>query len=396
MPPRKAIDALLAHRLGAHLGYVPVRWPRRVYEVLQRLAQSGKIDEETLLTRLSDRIEGSAMSALIDAATVGHTSFFRHPEHFVALRQVLPKLAAARKGPVRIWCAACSTGEEAYSVALAADDVGVLVDVLATDVSLRAIEAARRGKYPRSNLGGAAPGSKSDVWTAPAALRQKIRFEVASLAGALPSLGEGSFDLIFCRNVLIYFDRDTVPDILAKLAGHLHARGVIVVSPADAVLPLPDCLVHGNAVGWLRLSRGADRKSLRSITIPPAARAKSMRPIPPASAKRLSLRSLRAPAPAGLRLAPPSESSSIERAARLLGSGQAADAESVLTDLLNAVPDHMAAWFLLGEALIARGERSQARAAFVRAARCSPRDAAIDGESIQWAAKLRAKLLETE
>ncbi len=399
MPPRRVVDELLARRLGAHLGYVPARWPRRVYEVLERLAQSGKIDQETLLARLADRIDGAAMSALIDAATVGHTSFFRHPEHFEALRKVLPKLAASRKGPVRIWCAACSTGEEAYSVALCAEELGVLVDILATDVSLRAVETARRGRYPRSSLGPSRPGSANEAWTAPAALRQKIRFEVASLAGTLPSLGEGSFDLIFCRNVLIYFDRESVPEVLAKLAGHLHPRGVIVVSPADAVLPLPDCLVHGSSVGWLKLAKGADRKSLRSISIVPVARPQSMRPFSPASVKRVSLRSLRVPGiSAGRRsMAPPPDSStSIERAARLLGSGQAADAETVLTDLLNAVPDDMAAWFLLGEALVQRGEASQARAAFVRAARCSPRDATIDGESIQWAAKLRAKLLEPE
>ncbi len=143
---------------------------------------------------------------LLDAATVGHTSFFRHPEQFEKLRAELPRLASKRRRPLRIWSAACSTGEEPYSVALLAEQAQTSVEILATDVNPVAIRIASAGRYSASRPGKLPGPPGSTCWQAPEELKRRITFEVGSIVDEEPR--EGSpFDLIFCRNVLIYFDR---------------------------------------------------------------------------------------------------------------------------------------------------------------------------------------------
>jgi chemotaxis protein methyltransferase CheR len=139
----RLIDRLLVPRVG----HPPGNWPRRVYEVIERMAEAADEDPVALLNRALSGADTSLGDALLDAATVGHTSFFRHAEQFTELKQRLPLLAQKRRKPLKIWCAACSTGEEAYSVALTAEQLGVEVRILATDVNPVAIEIARLGHY---------------------------------------------------------------------------------------------------------------------------------------------------------------------------------------------------------------------------------------------------------
>jgi hypothetical protein len=176
--------------------------------------------------------------------------------------------------------------------------------------------------------------------------------------------------------VLIYFERDDVEDILATLAELLRPDGIFVVSPADAVLPLPPCLSRTGAAGFLRPSGEPPMSARWALpNRPPTLR-------PPASVGALPVVSSMPPEPP------------LVRAARLLGAGEPGRAEQVLTDLLNADPDHISAWFLLGEALLQRDERAQARAAFLRAARSTPsRAEGVDGEALRRAALSRATAL---
>jgi chemotaxis protein methyltransferase CheR len=340
--------------------------PQSVYELVRSTAQAQRIDQVGLVQSLTTDPRHPLIDALVDAATVPHTALFRHPEQFDHLRHVLVKLAARQTGTISVWCAGCATGQEAYSVAACAEQTGVTAEVLATDVSPAAIRAARIGRYA---LQRADPigGSKSDAeWVASESLRRMTHFEVASLVGPGPELNRGPFHIVFCRNVLIYFERARVPAILERLAGHLHPAGAIVVSPADTVLPLPSCLAPGPAVGWLHVRGEEPPASLPAPMVDPTA-------------------SLPPPAP------PPSP---VEQAARLLSAGEPAAAESILTALLNDNPDHLAGWFLLGETLLQRSERAQARAAFARASRCSPRDVqGFDAGAVAWAAVRRMEAL---
>ncbi|MBN1605475.1 MAG: methyltransferase domain-containing protein, partial [Polyangiaceae bacterium] len=315
------VDALLTRLLGARLGYVPQSWPRRVHDLVARSAAAARTDDTAWLARLLGPNDSPELEALVDAATIGHTMFFRHAEQFVELAGALVSTFRRRGVPVRVWSAGCSTGEEAYSIAVTAAQVGVEVQVLATDVNPAAIRTARRGRY--ENLRTDRLALEGGVWTAPWRISRMVRFEVASLVGENPALGEGPFDLIFCRNVLIYFGHQDAEVILESLSEHLRPDGALVVSPADAVLPLPPSLERGTAPGWLRLSDEPPEPSRRCL---------SVRAETDGAGPFVALPAPDAPTP-------------IDRAARLLGAGQGLEAETVLTELLNAEPDNIAAWF---------------------------------------------------
>jgi chemotaxis methyl-accepting protein methylase len=371
MSSQARLDALLWELVGQRLGHSRECWPRKLYDFVDRAADSAGKTPIEWLERLRGLRDAPELQSLMAAATIGHTSFFRHPEQFVELRGDLSARAARCTTPLQLWSVGCSTGEEPYSLALCAQQLGIGVRILATDVNAEALQVARVGRYQR--------GPTDDVagreWTAPRDLRESIRFEVASLVADAPPEGEGPFDLIFCRNVLIYFPRHGVSAVLETLAQELKPGGGIVVSPTDAVLPIPDCLSRGDAPGWL-CATGAP---------------------PPSTRERLSLR-LSRPGPGAFATADPSlppESeppNPIDLAAQWLGSGRAAEAEALLTELLNGNDDNIGGWFLLGEALLQRGESAQARAAFIRASRCRVTDAAgIDGSALRWAAARRAE-----
>jgi chemotaxis protein methyltransferase CheR len=259
----RLIDRLLVPRVG----HPPGNWPRRVYEVIERMAEVAGVDPVRLLNRALSGGSSELGDALVDAATVGHTSFFRHAEQFTELRARLPALAKRRGKRLKLWCAACSTGEEAYSVALTAEQLGVDVEILATDVNPVAIEIARLGHYHSARPGRVPGGPQSRSWSAPEHLKQRISFAVSSIVEPEPQWGP--FDVIFCRNVLIYFDRDDVVEILATLAELLRADGVLVVSPADAVLPIPGCLARAGSPGFLRPSGEPPRSARWALPIDP-------------------------------------------------------------------------------------------------------------------------------
>jgi chemotaxis protein methyltransferase CheR len=376
MSPPAHIDALLEELIGRRLGHAPGNWPRKLYDFVERASRSKGQTAVAWLQRLRGSPNAADLEALLAAATIGHTAFFRHPEQFAELRRVLSNWPAQQQRSLQLWSVGCSTGEEPYSMALCAYKLGIRVRILATDVNPQALEVARVGRYER----GPGPdfSGTGGEWTAPHELRQVIRFEEASLVTDPLPHESGPFDLIFCRNVLIYFPRHHVPAVLEAVAGQLKPQGALVVSPSDAVLPIPDCLSRGEAPGWLCLAHPPPP----SVRVPPPK-------APTASAQAPSLgedgavEDLEAGAP-----------TPIDRAAQLLGSGQAEEAEALLTELLNSAPDDIEGWFLLGESLLQRGEATQARAAFIRASRCSATaSAGIDASALRWAAVRRAQAL---
>ena len=367
------IDAMLASLLGPVLGHVPEPWPATVYRALHRLSHDESTDPESWLRRKMATRDARAIEVLVAEATVPHTAFYRHPEQLEHLRTVvLPALAQRRRGePLRIWSAGCATGEEAYTIALVARDAGVAIDLLATDVSEAALSIARAGAYTGRRVRDLPQAGGAPTWTAPDELRRSVRFHRASLVGPDPSLGWSSIDVIFCRNVLIYFDTEGAHRVFSTLRRLLADDGWLVVAPVEAV-------VHPEGIY-------ADPSApLGFFHRRPVAR-------PSVSAARPLLES-RPPAPPAPSVAPPPPSR-LEQGARLLGVGDLVGAEAVLTDLLNDAPDHAPAWFLLGELLLSRGERTQARTAFTRCARCALTDSGdMDAETLASAATRRAEM----
>ncbi|WP_437336178.1 CheR family methyltransferase [Sorangium sp. So ce394] len=382
----RPLERALARVLSPRLGHAPSRWPETLYLHVRERAQRAGLGEAEYVERAGQAGEAASLAMLLDAATIGHTAAYRHPEQFERLGRVLADLAPRRPGPLRLWCAGCSTGEEAYSAAACAEAAGVDAAVLGTDVNPVAIAVARSGLLPqRRSVGAPLPAPWAEG--VPEALRRRVRFEVASLTDAQPALGAGPFDVILCRNVLIYFERDQVPRVLGRLAAELVPGGHVVLSPAEGILPLPPELRRGPAPGWLQRPEGGDGAA-------PASRVEPSSGVEPASSRAPGAQAEEGPASAGAGAGAAAREPGAEAAARLLGAGRADEAEQVLAALLNADPEHLEGWFLLGEALLARGERAQARAAFQRVLRCSAAGARhVDAGALRRAAARRAEAL---
>ena len=218
---------------------------------------------EQLLARLRSGSDADGLRAdLIEAITNHETSFFRDPDVFaaVAAHALAPALAApmraARQRPLRIWSAATSTGQEAWSLAmLVAEILGPamrtpqsLVSILGSDISTHTIDVARRGRYSAREVARgvsshrmhtffrALPGGKEYVVSD--ALREFVQFRTFNLLSPPSTLGQ--FDLILCRNVLIYFDTETKRQILSGLAGSLFKGGHMMLGGAESALNLGD------------------------------------------------------------------------------------------------------------------------------------------------------------
>jgi chemotaxis protein methyltransferase CheR len=189
---------------------------------------------------------GEALVAMIDALTTNHTSFLREPEHFRFLAaQILPQLGSRR--PIEIWCAACATGEEAYSIAFSLAEAQVpraAIQILATDISTRALAGAERGVYPAERFTGFPPGwlpryflrgqGEWEGWfRIKPFVREVIQFRRLNLVETWPHTR--SFPVIFCRNVMIYFDRPVQTRLVSRLAERLEPGGYLLTGHAESL-----------------------------------------------------------------------------------------------------------------------------------------------------------------
>ena len=189
-----------------------------------------------------DRVE---LASLIEALLVHETYLFRELD---ALRTLVDThlVAAVRAGRrARVWSAACSTGEEPYSLAMLLDARGVLdaVEIVATDLSPTVIERARRGRFGRRALRDGHPSDLVARYTESTGqgivvsprIRSAVQFSTLNLvAGAWPQLG--LFDAILCRNVLIYFRDEQILRVIDRLVGFLAAGGLLAVGVSESLL----------------------------------------------------------------------------------------------------------------------------------------------------------------
>jgi chemotaxis protein methyltransferase CheR len=184
---------------------------------------------------------------MIDALTTNKTNFFRESAHFDFLAEVvLPEARAARR--LRIWSAACSSGEEPYTIAMVlAATIRDLeswdVRILATDISERMIDLAERGLYRKEQLEGVSPADRERFFS-PAGgefsvrneLRALVRFARLNLMQDWPM--RGPFDLVFCRNVMIYFDKPTQERLVNRFFHLLRPGGYLAVGHSESLTPL--------------------------------------------------------------------------------------------------------------------------------------------------------------
>lgn len=227
------------------------------------------IEPRVLLSRVRTG-DPDALRALVEGSVVGETYFARHPEQFEALRTVMR--GEPRDRPFRVWCAGCASGEEAYTLAALLVEEGrrTPASILATDVSQAAIETARRGRYgPWSLRGLAAPSRErwlrpeAGEWSVTPELRELVVFRRHNLVTDPPP--SHGFDVVFCRNVLIYFDAATKAHVVERLLGHLAPAGYLFLGHAETlggmtdrlstVIPTVYAHARAPAAGFRRASR---------------------------------------------------------------------------------------------------------------------------------------------
>ncbi len=194
------------------------------------------------------------MTAVVEAMMTNESLFFRDKTPFDHFRSiVLPALAKARgtSRTIRIWCAAASTGQEPYSLAMALKEVeremaGWRIDLLATDISNEVLEKARHGLYNQFEVQRGLPiqllikyfRQIGDMWQIAPGIRAMVKYQQLNLLSDFSRLG--MFDLIFCRNVLIYFDQQTKIDLLGRLARVIASDGYLVLGGAETAVGLTD------------------------------------------------------------------------------------------------------------------------------------------------------------
>jgi chemotaxis protein methyltransferase CheR len=191
---------------------------------------------------------------VIEAMTTNETFFFRDKIPFDHLRQsVVPELLQARaaRRALRIWCAASSTGQEPYSIAMllkefSSELIGWRVEIVATDLSLGVLEKARAGIFSQFEVQRGLPiqllvkhfRQVGELWQLNADIRAMVQHRQLNLMQDFSHLG--TFDVIFCRNVLIYFDQDTKIGVFNRLAKSLEADGVLALGAAESVVGMSD------------------------------------------------------------------------------------------------------------------------------------------------------------
>jgi chemotaxis protein methyltransferase CheR len=221
----------------------------RLIPLARRVGLSG-------ISELVQKIKSGAdplTSEVVEAMTTNETFFFRDKIPFDHLRQtVLPELVQARvnRRSLRIWCAASSTGQEPYSIAMCVKEFAALagwrVEIIATDLSQAVLEKSKAGIFSQFEVQRGLPIQMlvkhftqiGEMWQLNADIRAMVQHRQLNLLQDFSHLG--TFDVIFCRNVLIYFDQDAKIRIFDRLAKMLEPDGVLALGAAESVVGISD------------------------------------------------------------------------------------------------------------------------------------------------------------
>jgi chemotaxis protein methyltransferase CheR len=214
------------------------------------MADNAIPDLHELSERLKRPTERALREAVIDAMTTNETLWFRDTHPFTILRErLLPELQKAGR-PIRIWSAACSSGQEPFSISMTVEEyrmanLGVLrqpVEIVATELSRSMLEVCKAAEYDQLSLSRGLSPERLKRFFEPVAgdryrvkqeIRQRIRFQPLNLLDSLIALGK--FDVIFCRNVLIYFSSERKADILRRMHAALRPGGHLILGASEGV-----------------------------------------------------------------------------------------------------------------------------------------------------------------
>jgi len=225
----------------------------RLLPVARRAGLNG-LGELVMALKRSDA--AALMTTVVEAMTTNETFFFRDKTPFENFRStILPALMAARPNSrhIRIWCAAASTGQEPYSLAMMLKEMGREVedwriDILATDLSTAVLEKARQGIYSQFEAQRGLPiqllikyfTQVGEMWQLAPSVRSMVKFHQINLLADFIHLG--MFDVVFCRNLLIYLDQAAKADLLDRLARVIYGDGYLILGAAETVVGVTERL----------------------------------------------------------------------------------------------------------------------------------------------------------
>jgi chemotaxis protein methyltransferase WspC len=352
-------ESLLQRKIGLDAASIGAAAIERAVQV--RLAACDMADSQAYLHYL--RSSKAELQELVEAVVVPETWFFRHREAFatmtrMALDEWLPRHP---DGLLRLLSLPCSTGEEPYSMAMALLDSGFPESrfrIDAVDVSVRALALARRAVYGRNAFRGAELGFRDRHFEAVAnghrlseALRRLVQFEQGSLFDPGLQAGAELSDIVFCRNVLIYFDGETQERALRVLMRLMTTTGLLFVGPSETGLLLrPDFVSVKARMAFAFRRASAVPATAKPEPVHPARRSATRPPPAPSPVARPKPRQPRTsetpPPPAGVQA--PSPACALERARRLADQGRLAEAAQHCEDYIRTEAPSAAVFCLLG------------------------------------------------
>ena len=219
---------------------------------------AGLTDVDAYVRSVRTSAPVAVLEAVVEALTTNETSWFRDAQPFTSLSEhIVPELRGpAGGGQVRIWSAACSTGQESYSIAMVLGDLATAgrLQVIGTDLNQQVLARARSGRYSQLEINRGLPAPMlvkhftraGADWEVSPALRSSVSFAQHNLLDAPPP--GGPFDVVFLRNVLIYFDLATKRDILRRVRQVIRPGGYLRLGAAETTIGIDD--------EWERVSLG--------------------------------------------------------------------------------------------------------------------------------------------
>ena len=320
--------------------------------------------------------------ALIEAVIVPETWFFRYPESFVTLA----RLAKARlieikqMRALRILSLPCSTGEEPYSIAMALLDAGLAphqFKVLGLDVSPLSVERARRGVYGKNSFRGGDIAFRDrhfteygDGYHLAERVREQVRLQVGNLLDPTLLANEASYDFVFCRNLLIYFDQPTQKQVFDVLKGLTHVDGVLFIGPAEGSLLGRHGMRSIGVPQSFAFSRHAEpvkpEPAFVPIPAPPTPRTAATLPVRPRPFSTVGAQVV------PIKASPSDAQTLLSQIATLANEGKSAEARAACEQYLNNHPPAAQVFYWLGLLSDVAGSALQAQGFYRKALYLEP------------------------
>ena len=351
--PLAKFESMLKRTMGLDIQSIGRPMLERALQERQGSCGVADLDAYWLLLQMSEQEQ----LQLIESVIVPETWFFRNREAFLEMAQLQqrwPRLISASQ-PLRILSLPCSTGEEPYSIAMALLDAGVPpphFQIDAIDISPQSLHVARQAVYGKNSFRGDYLSFRDRYfalneqgYALSETVRQQVRFAQSNLFAADLLAGQAPYDIIFCRNLLIYFDRATQHQAVTILLHRLAPEGLVFVGPAESALMMLHELTPIKAPMAFAFRQGAPKQELARTALPPVAAYVPRAPAARTTAARSTPARTRA---AGGNAARPPAQASLAAAQLLADQGKLDEAAAVCEQFIRQHGASAAAYYLSG------------------------------------------------